>query len=254
MKVARHFRDSGIPFVQSEFYRDRESDDLREIDISARIPLGDIGYPDAIPAFLCPVVECKSSPGKPWILFSGGVSLTDAAKVAQRHVLAEVGRHWRTYSHRASRGKFKSEEKWEDRLPFFAISENNAYSAVRTSLGKSREDAAYAAMMSVTKAADGTANMYPHRGNMAYQIAVPIIVVDAPIFTCSLDSEGDPVLSRIEKGTIVWRNKVTAGGPPHAIITIVCEQAIPELCAAINKTAESLREDLNLVPRPVLED
>lgn len=246
MKMAQHFRDNAISFIQSEFYRDFESGDWREIDLSARIRLRD--FDEEIPTpFLCPVVECKSSPGKPWILFSGGVELSDPAKIAQRYVLERAWGHWSEFARHATREEGGS-EPWSSRFPLFSYSDPPAYSAVRTSLGKNREDAAYAAMTSVTKAAYGIANQYPHRGNTAYHIAVPIIVVDSPIFACKLGADGKPEMERVTKGTIVWRNQVPAHGASHPIITILSEAAVRDFCADLKKTAESLRGYFKLHP------
>ncbi|MFI9600284.1 hypothetical protein ACIHCX_10450 [Streptomyces sp. NPDC052043] len=239
MRVAQKLRDNAIRFTQSEYYRDAESGDLREIDLSIRIPLRE--YDEEIPTpYLCPVIECKSSPGKPWILFSGGVKLSDGAKIAQRYVLERAWKHWSNFASQAVKGRVGS-GPWELRFPSFAYGDPPAYSAVRTSLGKSREDAAYGAMTSVTKAAYGIANKYPLRGNTAYHIAMPVIVVDSPIYSCRLGSHGEPEIEKVTKGTIVWRNRVPANEASHPIITVLSEEALPEFCSNLNRTADSLR-------------
>ncbi|MYT70371.1 MULTISPECIES: hypothetical protein [unclassified Streptomyces] len=239
MRVAQKLRDNAIRFIQSEFYRDSESGDLREIDLSIRIQLRD-HEEEVVTPYLCPVIECKSSPGKPWILFSGGVELHDSVKIAQRYVLDRAWKHWSNFASQATKGRVTS-GPWAHHFPLFSYSDPPAYSAVRTSLGKNREDAAYAAMTSVTKAAHSIANQYTIRGNTAYQIAVPIIVVDSPIYSCRLGIDGDLEIERVTKGTVVWRNKVPGNSMPHAIITIISEEAVPDFCADLKGTAESLR-------------
>ncbi|MFF0715566.1 hypothetical protein ACWEVM_11195 [Streptomyces bauhiniae] len=237
--MAQVLRDNGIKFTQSEYYRDVESGDLREIDLSIRISLRD--YDEEMPGiYLCPVIECKSSPGKPWILFSGGVTLSDSAKIAQRYVLKRAWNHWRNFANQVVRGHVVP-EPWPLHFPSFSYSDPPAYSAVRTSLGKSREDAAYGAMTSATKASYGIANQYPAHRNAALQIAMPVIVVDAPIYSCKLGTRGEPEIERVSKGTIVWRNRVLAESVGHPIITILSEEAVPEFCSDLNQTAQSLR-------------
>lgn len=241
MRVARVFREHQIQVFQSDFYYDKESRANREIDLLARIPL-QVEYDwTRVPGFLCPVVECKSSPGKPWILFSGGVNLAWRAKVLQRFVTESAHKHWRRLLFKYS----NLPTDLRDALPLFDIEQDPAYSAVRSSLGRSREDAAYGAMMSVSKAAHAVANEYSEpRENLALQIAFPVIVVDSPIFTCRLDEAGEPVLARVESGTIVWRNGFSKGAPPHSIIRVVSEGAIPKLCEEILCTAKTIREAL----------
>lgn len=234
MRTARTFKAHGIKVTSSDYYLDKESRDSREIDVTARLPLFDTTGPiPEPPAFLCPVVECKSSPGKPWVLFSGGTSLHPTARVAQRFVSAFALKRWDMYARRLN----PTSETLVRDLPLFAIEPEPAYSAVRSSLGTSREDAAYGAMTSVTKAAHAVANKYDER---AIQIAVPIIVVDAPIFTCQLGNDGEVQLERVERGTITWKVGNPSFQTPHSIITVVSESALPRLCDDISKTASTL--------------
>ncbi|MFF9001641.1 hypothetical protein ACF1GW_32055 [Streptomyces achromogenes] len=233
MRTSRVFRAHDIKVTSSDYYLDKESGDSREIDITARLPLYDQSIPTRYPAFLCPVVECKSSPGKPWVLFSGGTSLHPIARVAQRFVSSFAMKRWDAYAQRIN----PTIETLASSYPLFAIESDPAYSAVRSTLGTSREDAAYGAMMSVTKAAHAVANKY---GQNAVQVAIPIIVVDAPIFTCKLDDDGKMQLERVDRGTITWKVGNPTFGTPHSIITVVSESALPDLCEDIKKTASSL--------------
>ncbi|MBI0299279.1 hypothetical protein JBE04_33685 [Streptomyces sp. PRKS01-29] len=233
MRAAHTFRRNGINVVQSDFYFDFESETHREIDLVARIPLELklVGQGD-VPAYLCPVLECKSSPGKPWVLFLGGVQLHPVAKISQRFVLDGARKYWSAFAHRCEDGRVpprladylpSSQRREPARMPLFEIEDEPAYSAVRSSLGKSREDVAYSAMMGVSKAAHGVANRYPNLGNMALHIAVPVIVVDSPIFTCKLSDDGGVELERVRQGTVVWKNQVHGHLAPHSIIKIVDE-------------------------------
>ncbi|WP_328692747.1 hypothetical protein OHA74_29985 [Streptomyces phaeochromogenes] len=240
MRVAREFRKKGIRVTSSDCYMDIESGDHREIDVTARIPLCDLANLDGkAPSFLCPVIECKSAPGKPWILFEGA-NLHPVASVAQRFVLNAAQHHWGRYAREIN----PTETPLAEILPLFNIGDDPAYSAVRSSLGKNREDAAYGTMTSVTKAAYAVANMYPHKGNLAMHVAVPIIVVDSPVFSCKLSESGEVILEPIERGTIVWKKGVSKEYSLHSIITIVSESALPTLCDDIAKTASHLRRSL----------
>lgn len=244
MRVASVFKRHGIPAVPSDYYFDRESGNQREIDLAGRIRLlSPESGSRQISTYLCPIVECKSSPGKPWILFGGGLQLAPAAKIAQRFTLNNATSYWLRLARQLSQNPAMRGE-----LPLFEVEGNPSYSAVRSSLGKSREDVAYSAMTSVSKAAFGVANKYSAPGNLALQIAVPIIVVDSPMYKCVLDSSGSPDLTRVTSGTIVWRNRVSGSSLPHSILRVYSEEALPELCQDILKTAETLRRVIGEEP------
>ncbi|QIY73426.1 hypothetical protein HEP84_34080 [Streptomyces sp. RLB1-33] len=244
MRVARVFKSHGISAVPSDYYFDQESGTHREIDLAGRIRLlSPEGGSRQISTYLCPIVECKSSPGKPWILFGGGLQLVSTAKIAQRFVLKQATSYWSRFARQLDQNPVARAE-----LPLFDVEQDPSYSAVRSSLGKSREDVAYSAMTSVSKAAFGVANKYNAPGNLALQIAVPVIVVDSPIYKCVLDGSGDPDLARVTSGTIVWRNRVPGSTLPHSIVRVYSEEALPELCQEILKTAETLRRAIREEP------
>ncbi|MCO8307005.1 hypothetical protein [Streptomyces sp. RKCA744] len=245
MRAARIMREARIPVVQSDFYLDPEGASYREIDLTARIRLQPTRHDLPVPSFLCPVIECKSSPGKPWVLFSGGVHLAQPARLFQRFVSSQAFKYWHQFAMRVSKGPEGMEG-----LPLFEIEEDPAYSAVRTSLGKSREDAAYGAMVSVSKASLAVANRYNAPGREALQVAVPVIVVDSPIFKCSLDSEAEPQLKQVGSGTIVWRNQVNGYGLAHSIIRICHISELNALCSDISITAKTLEREILANPWP----
>lgn len=168
MRTAHTFRRNGINVVQPDLCFDFGSEIHREIDLVARIPLElKFASQGGVPVYLCPVLECKSSPGKPWVLFLGGVQLHPVAKISQRFVLDEARKYWSDFAHRCEGGRVRpiladslprSRRREPARMPLFEIEDEPAYSAVRSSLGKSREDVAYSAMVGVSKAAHGVAN------------------------------------------------------------------------------------------------
>ncbi|MFC4495800.1 hypothetical protein ACFPA8_16860 [Streptomyces ovatisporus] len=236
MRTAEAFRSRGLAVRQSEYYFDSDSGGHREIDLVARIPLHERDF-EVDHSFLCPVIECKSSPGKPWIIFSGGENIDAVDCIAQRFVLRSARTKWEEFARRLT---FNRDSLLHAPLPLFRVEYDVGYSAVRSSLGKSREDVAYGAMTSVSKAAYAVANMLSPA--LAMQVAVPIIVVDSPLFKCTLDMQGNAQLERIAMGSVAWRNKIADASLSHSIIRVVTESGLPQLVSDICLTADTLRE------------
>lgn len=233
MRVAQEMRKRKIGFHQSEYYEDPETGDHREIDLVGRIRLSRSNA--EFPAFLYAVIEYKSSPGKPWILFSGGSDLHPVAQIAQRFVLSTAVSRWGDFARTACENNGNPFTE----LPLFRVEDDPAYTVVRSSLGKSREDVAYGAMTSVSKAAYAISN--ENRAGAVARIAVPIIVIDSPLFTCKLDSAGNTDLRRVPMGTVVWRKQIARNSPPHSIVRIVTVSTLPDLCEELHATTKALR-------------
>lgn len=241
MRVAQEFRKHNIPVVQSDFYRDPQSGEYREIDLVASIDFhrGAPSWGHTL-ARMCPVIECKSSPGKPWVLFSGNAEIHPIAQVGQRFINRANLSRWDKFAQKL----FMRGDDTLASLPALRIEKDPAYSAVRTSFGKNREDAAYGAMVSVSKAAHAVAGAPSEKQKTlkVMNLAIPIIVVDGALFKCKLGDEGVAELVRADRGTVLWRNQVDSWAPPHSIIEVVTESALPDLITRLQRTADGLRD------------
>ncbi|MGX4654749.1 hypothetical protein ACWCHM_13725 [Micromonospora sp. SCSIO 07396] len=218
--------------TQSDFYFDPDHGVRREIDVVARSrPWHSEDGQTWFDFNLC--IEAKGSPEKPWILFCGDRDpLHPVASVYQRHRSPATRHWWRTLAHDAA----------IQQLPLFAIEENPGYGMVRATFSSSqREDVAYAAVLGAAKASAALVtrtDVAPPLSKI-HVLAQPIVFVDAPLFKCSLDDAGHPQLSRVNRGTLVWRNSV-GGFIGHTIVLVVSEAGLTSLVDDFQETTTKL--------------
>ncbi len=195
MYVSRSFIQSGFRVIQSDYFDDAESGDSRELDVRASVQesIGDVLFRISF------AVECKATPGKPWVLFTSKSRIADPARVAQRGC-SEIARKLQdTLAH----------SKDIQSLPLFQIPDRAAYSI--TQAFTSGHDVAYDAAMSVSKAAGSLirdANKYTSIGHPIALLTFPVIVVDAPVVEAYLDEHGEMIVSAVDSGVLIWRNPV----------------------------------------------
>jgi hypothetical protein len=108
-----------------------------------------------------------------------------------------------------------------------------AYSLTRVSFDRSNEDAAYAALMSVAKAAVGitywldlVAKAVPE-ANLYFTVVIPVLVLDAPLFSCRLNNEDEVSVTPINRCTLQWGHQINPQQSPNTIVEIVTKQSLP---------------------------
>jgi hypothetical protein len=224
MYTAKCCRDSGFAAYPSSYFQDTQSGQQRETDVYAhtrRIPVTDKGREFQLSfAF-----ECKQSRAKPWVAFTHTDernTMHPKAAMAQRIVPEYAFSWWRNLVKKADQN---------DLYPF-GYANPLAHSLVRVSFERSNEDAAYAALMSVTKAAIGIAD-WLDLGSSAggdnqlfYTVVSPILVLDTPLFSCHLNDRNEISIASIDRCTLQWSNQVSQTSA-STIIEIVTKQALP---------------------------
>ncbi|MER7500658.1 hypothetical protein AB0L05_16860 [Nonomuraea pusilla] len=232
MRIARAFLDLGR-VTQSGYYHDSEADCYREIDVQVGMR-SDMEKDPWLEVTLC--IEAKSSTEKPWVLFcmDHDSPLHPIAAVVQRFCSAPM-REWLE-----RQARFKEVRK----LPLFDIELSPGYSLVRASLGQSQgEDVAYKAVLSSVKAchwATTRTDTEPH-ANKFLIMAIPVIVIDAPLFKCTLNEQGKLQLSRTNIGTLIWHdNRLVPTAPPNIIVSVVTEAGLPEFVERVRSSVEPL--------------
>jgi hypothetical protein len=212
MRVARQFRSRGFRVVQSEFYKDGESGLLRETDVVASAQ----SEADGVLIRVSFVVECKTSPDKPWVLFTAASLLAEPARIAQRAATA--------LCHQILEAIAKQDSA--QKIPMFVIHERAAHGLTRAF--SSGADQTYEAAVSVAKASVATVTEADHWADKTKhdvcEVAIPIIVVGGQMFEVYLQADGETVIQRIDAGTLLWRNPIV--GMPHTIIRIVTENGL----------------------------
>lgn len=236
MWVASTVQKVGFRTVQSEYFRDPETGDPREVDVLAALQEQ---FPDVL-FRISLLIECKLSSDKPWLLFtSKRIRLAGPARVAQR-AANQLGR---MYLDRVAR------QKDVQSIPIFSLPERPAYGV--TQAFTTGRDVCHSAVTSVSKAAfsmvarlDEAKEM--RQKNLRFRlrypniisIILPVVVVDGQLFEVYLDDQMDTVVNEINSGTLLWRNPIV--GMPHTIIRIISSAKFEKFAAESLKSIKKL--------------
>lgn len=193
MRVARAFYDAMFDVSPGERYRDGET--LREIDVLAQRRVQRHGDGPAL--MLAPVVECKSSAKRPWVVFTKHESYErDAVRkgVVDKDVaatVAELSDRWvmyPPYGYDRSRVGFAVVDAVLDKTKNDDEDLNRAHNAVRQVLS-----AAYG----LRGRLGGATTLTP------LVLAIPVIVTKAPIIEATLQRDGTVRTSR-QECSVLW--------------------------------------------------
>lgn len=231
MYAAKCCREAGFNAHQSWYYFDEESRQHRETDVFAsgkRITLGSREFE------LDMTLECKQSREKPWVAFvqsDDRMPMHPKAIMVQRYMPANTSSWWRALADKAQRF---------EEYPIKGTSPA-AYSLARVTFGSgSNEDVAYSALMSATKAAAGIVYWYDQIGNgdpsLGYFLVIPVLVLDAPFFSCCLNDDNELLVEPISRCTLLWKNRINQKHSPTTIVEIVTRQSLPEFLDDMAKT------------------
>ena len=185
MESAKAFRSAGFDVRQSATHLDPEEQKGREIDVLAQDPdwvgLIDIYF----------VLECKSS-DKPWVILVAEDTLRNYNRgrcfaVTSDEAQKEISSNWR------SGGEFKELIDKPVRCGY----------GFQQALG-GKNDKAYGAAISVLKACSGLTSDREPTGLKRLAFAFPVIVVNSPIFECSLNSDGELELEEVQESEFLF--------------------------------------------------
>lgn len=215
MRVARGFQRRGWFLHQSRRYKDPILGKEREIDLLAFYDDPDKRIHGHF------VVECKWTPGKPWVLFA-----------ASPQTLTSIG-YFRstpmTIGAEAATESVYAEDVQGFPL-FFGIEEG--YGLVQAFSKDAAIDAAYSAVQTAVNAANFFASDLEGH-SIAY---VPTVILDGALFRCSLAENGDVSVRQIDIGCVVHQS------PDFSrCVHIVRESALDEFIDRSEATFKSLR-------------
>jgi hypothetical protein len=248
MRISRIARNAGLRVNQGHHYYDREQNVHREVDVLAT-SLGSRIRDCRVEVVV--VFETKSSAGnsKPWVILADrGNSMHPVARTRQRLTTGQSEKWWE----RAARNSTIQE------LDIFSVDDVRGYSLIRPSLStkESREDQAYAALMQLAKAANGICEWFteagtivsPHTKRKHETIAVilPVLVVDSPLYECWLDEDGELQVQETEKGTVMWKNRVSRHNSPTTIIKVMREGAVADYLENVKAAMTALSGDFEV--------
>ena len=195
MITANAFRASGFSVDLSHTYDDPETSERREIDVTAARRV----YPKGPYLFeISFKVECKASRDKPWVVFTDKPyprsSFPDSAICS--NVWSTV-----TYSFRGQNDVNNHLQK----LPLF----DNVYTGYSlTQAFTSGQDVCYKALMSCVKASEASVQEYDRsilsKHLYLVGVAIPVIVIDCPLFLSWIYEDGELKISEIERAVVNW--------------------------------------------------
>jgi hypothetical protein len=217
----------------------------REVDVYA--------VADAAGVRVSLVIEAKSGrPGaKPWVILLSGSNvgrspLHPIANVSQRYTASRDADWWHQYG--AGCPAIQG-------LEVLRLDDAVGYALTRASLDRrDSRDEAYAALMQSVQGAYGIcqeARDYfsvarsQDADDLSFELALPVIVVDSPLFQCRLDEHGEIQVSEIDVGTVVWRNRAYGQDAPHSIVKIMREAHLPSYAQAVVTAARIISERRN---------
>ena len=224
MAAAAAFRRAGFFVRQSSTYSDPQTEKGREIDVLA----SDSDYlGDFETSF---VIECKASK-KPWVVLKSSDALAAYNRLFAFAVMTEPARV----------AIIRAWERSATVKQFIQREDSGGY-GFRQAFSE-EADPAYSSAINVLKACHGltTARRMPGIPE-AKHVAFPVIVVDAPLFECTLKDDGSLELVEVPESEFLF----TAHFPMAlgCCIRVVTKPYLEAFCGYAKSVAQTLRNDV----------
>ncbi|WP_440975052.1 hypothetical protein [Pseudoxanthomonas winnipegensis] len=223
MEVAAHLHSNGFSVTPSFIYTDEETGKNREVDIVAS-KSDKMGFTHA--GF---VIECKSTPN-PWVVFKS----TDTNNLGG----SLIGLSLHTETAEPALRRLRSNPS---NIMWSLQRRNIGYGLREASSGQN--DAAYSVSTSLVKASKAWLSS-PRVARPRIAFAFPILVVDSPIFECSLDDKHQIVLTEVSESLFVFSPPIS--GQTSCLIKIVGK----ELLQQFSNYATELAGDVHKAIQP----
>jgi hypothetical protein len=236
MLVAQALQQADFEVIQSDFYRDIETGESREIDVIA------YRYADYSKGYWVQVsccVECKLAQDKPWIIFKPKIPIGSGLEF---ETLAWAAPTINSKLGNELLAKILYETAKPEILAMFVVAPIG-YGVTQATFQKGKgPDIPYQAVNSVTKAAiaqaiNSDAGSDKSRRRTCHVI-FPVIVIDGRLFECYLDESGGVVVAEIDSCTLVWRS--FKASYRESVTTIFTKAALPKLVQYLSETTDVL--------------
>ena len=237
MQVAQSFQSKYFTTLQSYFYTDPESKNIRETDVIAYRDIAAIN----MVVRLSIVVECKNAKDKPWVLFSSGQDhLPEQTRVIQ-HASSLAG---------AKALQLLMKYPSIQDSPLFRTGKNSGYSLIQAFGAENNSDLAYKSLMSVSTATNSMAlfsdyynmdeNKVTHANPQLAHILFPVVVIGGSLWKCCMNKKSSALdIAQINSGTLIWKNPLLRH--PHTIVHIVTEAYLDSFVNDVNKTLSDIQ-------------
>lgn len=223
MEVAAVLYAEGFSITPSYIYTDDDSGKNREIDILAtksdKVGFSHVGF----------IIECKSTPN-PWVVFKS----KDASSYA--NTLVGLNLHTETANSAIERLRSKpSNVKWR-----LQRRDDFGYGLRETSSGQN--DSAYSICTSLIKASRSWLSS-PRVASPRVAFAFPILVVDSPVFECSLNDDHKIILNEVRESMFVFSPQIS--GHSSCLIRIVNKSLLKQFSTYSSGLAADVHEELD---------
>jgi len=239
LSVANAFMNYNFEISVSDYYKDYETQQIREIDITA------FKYKSHERLFsqVSCCIECKSSRDKPWVIF---VSQSQPHQIIQplNLICSEAIAAFFFQKREELPLHFLSPNRFIKILPF-THQGHLGHSMIQAMRKNNSKDIAYEALKSAVKASIARVNMFdkaPEKGKIwPFCIAIPVIVLDGVLFECysnGLDEELS--IKKVDSGILYWKGEVSFGR--NCFVYIITKEALDESISYLQSTADTMIE------------
>ncbi len=235
MEVAMAFQRGKFDVSQSDYYVDPDTEEPRELDVTAELVIDQLGESDHWGNIVLHV-ECKRSTGKPWVLFLG----TNKPPEGVLFQYVAANRVGKALARRAKKDLLSK------RLSLFHL-ERAAYGMTQSLRGKEGNDECFRALMQVAKAtkariraADRALQRFAADGpgSTGILIVFSVIVLDGELYVVELDKATSALnLRKVTHQVLLWRNP--AGGAPTTVVHVVSRPALNDFVTRAAKTSNA---------------
>lgn len=213
LRVGKVFREAGWYIEHAPWYLDPETGKPREVDLRAEVSAVD--KRKKISAHLTLVVECKSSTGKPWVMFA--TEANDGNRIYLDYPV--VGLCSRAAMHAVMNSNVVEPE-------FLQLRDRIGHGVVRAYTENKGGDptSPYAAIRGVLNAATAVAADTDPGGII--DVVMPVIVLDGKLFDYGIDQAGVEKISEIEVAQLAAPDTLYSISSGLACVTVVTSAAL----------------------------
>jgi hypothetical protein len=227
MRAAREFQQKRFQVYQSFYYLDPVTRKAREMDILALVRK----HQEDIDVQAACITQCKSSPDKPWVLFTAPADDNADRYSYYSRIGSRLGIRLLSLIHNHATIPIPPVLQLPSRIGYGVI---KGFKESRDS--KETSDTAFAAVMSVASAAMARRQLFEDPNeppSSVCDIMFPVIVIDSPLFSCYLAENGTVSLTEIEVGMLQLQHPVGERTAP-TLLNIITFPALPMFAQSIS--------------------
>ena len=233
MKVAKTFQKYGFHCTQSDFYRDPETNEFREIDIIAAKATYSTNYDILVTVKF--IIECKHSEGKPWLIFVSDNPST-------YHHYSYLMHYWYSNEFETPLLEMSENNLLDNLFPAFHLNSKIGHGMTQCFSGAT--DITFKAINSVCKSAtDELTRRHKEAEEFRqkwYELVFPTIIIDSDLIEYDLDDNYSHKLTVVNHSQIAWaRNYYSSLSKGLLVIN---EKYLEEYLIKVSKSIDWLFE------------